>query len=62
MTAKIIDLGLAKPRTRPLREARFRLPGSLREHHSSPVRSSLLAWAWTSARTCTRWVECSGKW
>ena len=63
VTAKIIDLGLAKPaHERSLLKPRFQLPELLLVHRSSPVRSSSPELAWTSARTCTRWAWCFGRW
>ena len=57
VTAKIIDLGLAKPvsRTRLLK-LRFQLLELLLGHRSLPVRSNSPELAWTSARICTRWA------
>ena len=63
VTAKIIDLGLAKPAPeRSLLKLRFQLPGLLPVHRSLLVRSSSPELAWTSARTFTRWAWRSGRW
>ncbi len=57
VTAKIIDLGLAKAVNEPgCSKLRFQRPGLLLVHRSSPVRSNSQESAWTSARTCTRWA------
>ena len=62
VTAKIIDLGLAKAAQRASTKAAISLLGGSSAHPSSPARSSSPASAWTSARTCTRWAWCSGRW
>ena len=55
VTAKIIDLGLAKTRqTNRLLKLRFQRLGLLPGHRSLPVPSNSRELAWTSARTCTR--------
>ena len=63
VTAKIIDLGLAKTLNEPgSQSGDFNSLGALPEHQSSPVPSSLPEFAWTSARICTRWGSRSGRW
>ena len=55
VTAKIIDLGLAKAVSRiPFSKPRFRRREFLLGRLSSPVPSSSRAWVWTSVRICTR--------
>ena len=54
VTAKIIDLGLAKAVNEPLSEAAISMPGALPGHRSLPVPSNSRELAWTSARTSTR--------
>ena len=62
VTAKIIDLGLAKPAPDAPAEAAISTPGAFAGTPASLVRSSSPASAWTSARTSTRWAWCSGRW
>ena len=54
VTAKLIDLGLAKAVSEPLSEAAISMPESLPGHRSLPVPSNSRELAWTSARTSTR--------
>jgi hypothetical protein len=54
VTAKIIDLGLAKTVDESGSEAAFHRLEYLLGHPSLPVRSNSRALAWTSARICTR--------
>ena len=54
VTAKIIDLGLAKAVNEPASQAAISTPGALLGHRSSPVPSNSRELASTSARTCTR--------
>jgi rubrerythrin len=54
VTAKIIDLGLAKALTNRLLKRGFHRPGHLLGHPSLPVRNNSREWAWTSVRICTR--------
>ena len=61
VTAKIIDLGLAKTLVESASEAGISSPGHLPGHRSSPVLSSSLAMAWTSVRICTRLASRSGR-
>jgi serine/threonine protein kinase len=56
VTAKIIDLGLAKPLEESASETGISGPGYLSGHPSLRVRSNSRELAWTSARICTRWV------
>jgi eukaryotic-like serine/threonine-protein kinase len=53
VTAKIIDLGLAKGSMNRGLKPPFRSPGALLGHPSSPVPSSSRESRWTFARTCT---------
>jgi Protein kinase domain len=54
VTAKVIDLGLAKTLDESASEAGFHRPGHLSGHPSLRVRSNLRALVWTSVRICTR--------
>ena len=54
VTAKIIDLGLAKTLDESASEAGISCPEPLPVHRSLPVLSNSRALAWTSVRTCTR--------
>jgi serine/threonine protein kinase len=54
VTAKIIDLGLAKPAPDTSLNLRYQRPGLLRERRSLQVRSNLQGSAWTSAQIYTR--------
>jgi len=54
VTAKIIDLGLAKTLDERVSEAGISLPGAFVEHQSLRVRSNSRELVWTSAQTCTR--------
>ena len=54
MTAKIIDLGLAKPEAESPSDAAISLPGILRGHRRSPVPSNSRERSWTSVRIFTR--------
>jgi eukaryotic-like serine/threonine-protein kinase len=54
VTAKIIDLGLAKTLDESVSEAGISSPGALSGHPSLRVRSNLRALVWTSVRICTR--------
>jgi serine/threonine protein kinase len=62
VTAKIIDLGLAKSALDAPLRLRFQFQELLLEHQSLPVLSSSPELVWTFARTCTRWAWCSGRW
>jgi serine/threonine protein kinase len=54
VTAKIIDLGLARRPLNQVLKPRFQRLDALPEHPVLPARSSSPASMWTSARTCTR--------
>jgi serine/threonine protein kinase len=54
LTAKIIDLGLAKPAPDAPADAAISMPERLLVPRSSQVRSSTPESEWTSARICTR--------
>jgi serine/threonine protein kinase len=54
VTAKIIDLGLAKVSTKQVLRLLFQYPAALPGHRSSPVPSSLQESARTSVRISTR--------
>jgi serine/threonine protein kinase len=62
VTAKSSTLGWPSPHRTRLLKLRFQLPELLPVHRSSLVRSSSPELAWTSARTCTRWALCFGRW
>ena len=62
VTAKIIDLGLAKAVNEPGSQTAISMPGALSGPRILLVQSSSPALAWTSARTCTRWARRSGRW
>jgi len=53
VTAKIIDLGLAKPVNEPGSQTAISMPGGFAGTPEFAVQSSLQELAWTSARTCT---------
>ena len=53
VTAKIIDLGLAKTVNEPGSQPPFQYLGALPGHPSLPARSNSQGLAWTSARICT---------
>ena len=62
VTAKIIDLGLAKPAPMRLLKRRFQVPELSLAVRRLPAQSKSPELAWTSARICTRWAWCSGTW
>ena len=55
MTAKIMDLGLAKAVNEPGSQTAISIAGALSGHQSSPVPSNFLESAWTSVQIFTRW-------
>ena len=62
VTAKSSTLVWPSPHSTRLLKLRFQLLELLLVHRSSLVRSSSPELEWTSARTCTRWEWCSGRW
>ena len=62
LTAKIIDLGLAKPVVDAPTDFAISVRELLPVRPRSLVRSSLPVSALTFARTCTHWERCSGRW
>ena len=61
VTAKIIDLGLAKPVNEPGLKPPFQCLGALSGPRILPAPSNSRECRWTSARTSTRWARHSGK-
>jgi serine/threonine protein kinase len=62
VTAKIIDLGLAKAVNEPGSQTAISTPGGFAGPQSLPVLSSSPGYRSTSARTCTRLASRSGRW
>jgi len=56
LTAKIIDLGLAKAITEPSLQTAISTPGGLSEHQNLLVPNSPQDFRLTSDPTCTRWA------
>jgi hypothetical protein len=61
VTAKIIDLGLAKPTPDTSTESAISISGTFAGTPALRVQSNSPESAWTSARTCTHWVRPSGR-
>jgi serine/threonine protein kinase len=62
VTAKIIDLGLAKTTNDAASQTTISTPGRLLGRPNSPARSNLPASESTFVRTCARWAWFFGRW
>jgi serine/threonine protein kinase len=62
VTAKIIDLGLAKPAPDAPAEAAISTPGAFAGTPEFASPEQFAGVGWTSARTSTRWAWYSGRW